>query len=102
MVMAWGDNGMEPTPASEVVMIEVLPLAEGNRSIPATLRSLRFQPVRLVGIRRAGYEWPLVRMAAADGYQLSCFVRNEQDAADPVFSGLPAHSRARIAASAPR
>ena len=100
MVMAYGDNGLEPTPADQVAYVQVLPLAPGNRPVPATLRSLRFQPRRLVGIRRSGSEWPLLRMRDADGRLMSCYVRNASEASDALFATLPAKSRARIEAAA--
>lgn len=83
MVLAHGDNGQELTPAHEVVEIPALVFAPGNRPIPQTIRALPFRwgrPVRLLGIRRVGVPWPLVRWRDDRGETNCCFVRNLAEA----------------------
>lgn len=100
MVMAYGDTGMESTPLNQVAEIPVLPLAPGNRSIPATIRALRRgAPARLTGIRRAGLDWPLICWRDASGNRGCCYVRTESEARDPLFASLSESSRARILAA---
>ena len=101
-VMAHGENGLELTPIDQVVEIPVLVLAPGNRPIPQTIRALhvRFgKPVRLLGIRKVGQPWPLIRWLDDRGEKNLCYVRNHSEASDPLFDALPASSRERIAAA---
>lgn len=103
MVLAHGDNGQELTPAHEVVEIPALVFAPGNRPIPQTIRALPFRwgrPVRLLGIRRVGVPWPLVRWRDDRGETNCCFVRNLAEADDVLFDALPQTSRDRINAAA--
>ena len=101
MVLAYGDNGLEPTPADQVVEIPVLALAPGNRPIPQTIRALgKPAPARITGIARKGEPWPYVSWRDADGSRGGCYVRNTDEANDPLFACLPAASRARILAAA--
>jgi hypothetical protein len=102
MVLAHGDNGIELTPAVQVVEIPVLRFAPGNRPIPQTIRALPHAygtPKRLTGIRRAGVEWPLVTWRDVNGKRGSCYVRNAVEARDLLFAPLAASSRARILAA---
>jgi hypothetical protein len=102
MVMAWGERGLKPTPATEAVGIPVLPLAEGNKSIPATIRLLSHifaTPRRLSGIRTKGLQWPLVTWRDVNGKRASCYVRHVNDARDPLFNSIAESSRARILAA---
>lgn len=104
MVMAWGDNGLEATPSDEVVVIPALPLAPGNKMIPATIRALPNTygtPRRLVGIATKSQPWPRVRWRDERGKVASCYVRSKAEAADPLFDSLPERSRQRIIAAAP-
>jgi len=120
MVMAWGENGLEPTPASQVVMIEALPVGEGNLVIPATLRSLgrgcadgRYVPIRLLAIemptKRNGRSYVRVCFATQRhlkwttpsgepvyGERSEVAVRNKGDAFDALFAGLTPRERVRI------
>lgn len=107
MIMAYGDNGLEPTPADEIVWIPELPLARhpvtgGNAVIPATIRALPQAygaPKRLTGIRKSEGPWPRASWRDANGQRGSCFLRNSADACDPLFASLPASSRARLVAA---
>jgi len=68
MVMAYGDNGLEPTPRNRAVEIPVLPLAPGNRPIPQTVRALRRAlPARLTGIAHKVGPWPYVSWRDTEG-----------------------------------
>lgn len=118
MVMAIGDAGQhEPTPASEVVEIEAVPVGAGNAVIPATVRwfsSIRdggCVPTRLrqvnkpkAGVRqfvRVEFDCtPFVRYdtdaGPVYGTWSSCMVRNLVDAADPIFDRLTPRERLRI------
>jgi hypothetical protein len=99
MVLAHGDHGQELTPADEVVEIPALVFAPGNRPIPQTIRALPFRwgkPVRLLGIRKAGQPWPLVRWRDDRGQTACCYVRNHAEADDVLFGALPQPSRDRL------
>ena len=90
-------NSVVRVQESEVVAIPVLQLGPGNTPIPATLATFpHWKPIRLMGIRFKGREWPLARFRTIGGGRMSCVLRNPNDARHPIFSGLQASSRARL------
>lgn len=118
MVLAYGENGLEPTPADEVVWIEEIPLGEDNIVVPATVRWLSTIrsgggiPTRLRKIQRPNSRRPHVlveydctpfeRIQNSDGTPVmgdwsSCYVRHLQDARDAIFNGLTDNERSQIA-----
>lgn len=116
MVMAYGDNGMELVPASEVVEIRPFPIGVGNIVIPASNRFLNERrgggvPTRLLSIRRPSTTrnprpFPLVEYectpyARWDGDASprtvsACYLQGERDAGDPLFRNLPASDLQRL------
>lgn len=117
MVMAYGDNGLELTPESEVVEIRVMPLGPGNVCIPATVEwasSIREGgiPLRLREVRQPTPEskhafvyvsfdcTPFVRCQLDSGPVYgewsSCSLRNASDATHPIFSRLSPEERSRL------
>lgn len=103
-------------PEAETVDIEVLPLADGNKVIPATLRSLGGYRIRKLkridGADPANGEPYPYAILECDPYPrwggdnpahwnttCVCCIRNEQDAFDPLFAPLTARERARIVAA---
>lgn len=124
LVVAIGDSGREELcPESETVEIGAIPVAEGNRIIPATIRALaslagECAPKRLLKIERPNrrkdrpyllVSWecePFVRYTVGRkpvwGTENSCCVRNERDACDPLFAALSQSERDRILAAVAR
>lgn len=117
MVMAYGDHGLEASPAEDVVTIGVLPMGPGNIMIPATQRYLRRAPgegvpTKLIRVEKPNsrngrahvlvrYECtPFVRYTTDEGPVYGtvsgCQVRNESDASDELFSRLTSAERRRI------
>ncbi len=117
MVLAYGENGLEPTPRDEVIEIEEVPLGAKNLVIPATvswLTTIRAcgVPTRIRRILRPNSKrahavvefdcTPFERFINDDGTPFmgdwsSCCVRHLQDARHAVFAGLTARERTRIA-----
>ncbi len=119
MVMAYGDDGLEPSPVEDVIEIECAPQT-GGYSTPGLVRWLAKRgghvPTRIRRIRRPGTRLnptafayvefdctPFVRYVGESGpvygHWSGCYVRNASEATDPLFSSLPAKSRARIVAA---
>ena len=98
LVMAIGDNGYELTPRSEIVMIRAFPVGPGNKMIPASLRHLypQLQAQRLLGIRKAGRQYPLLTFRGMAGEKHTCCITNAAQAEDQLFNSLSARSRLRI------
>ena len=123
MVMAYGDHGLEPTPVEDVVEIEVFPTGPSNCVTPAMVRHLSKRggriPTRLIRVvkakagakhaNRAKYAsvsfqcTPFVRYEADSGPvygdRTSCYLCSIEDAHDPLWTSLPARSRARLIAA---
>lgn len=102
MVLAYGDHGLEPTPADEVTEIPVFPVGPGNTAIPASVRFLAsrrgvsYAARRLTGIRTKGRAFPLVTWRDANGERHSCCICNEADANDTIFQSLSPTSKIRL------
>ncbi|MEN1958422.1 hypothetical protein [Luteimonas changyuni] len=117
MVLAYGDHGLEPTSAGDVVEVPVMP-ETGGAATPAVLRLLNRGggvPTRLLRVERPsarnGRRHVLVRfectpfaqytrpdgMATVLLYEWGCEVRNFAEARDPLFAGLTERERGRIA-----
>jgi hypothetical protein len=123
VMMAIGDSGgYEAMPAREVVQVGSVPVGEDNMIIPATVRYTRRDvgenvPIKLLNIREPNTRLnrrrhPLVTFSCTPfvrymlkgkpvlGDVMSCFVRNEHDAKDPLFDSLSVKERFRILQSA--
>lgn len=119
MVMAIGDSGRpELCREAETVVIAAAPLAHGNRIMPATLRW--FAQVRgrdpaatkLLRVHKPNLKHdrpfvavdievaPFVRFTTDSGDVMgtfqSCYVRDLNDALDPIFEKLSVNERERI------
>jgi len=119
MVMAYGDHGLEPTPATEVVEIAAIPAGAGNLVIPSTIRWLAQRgghiPTRLLRVEkpnkrnRAKHVYVTFQCTPFPRYELEsgpvygdwsgCSVRIAADVNDPLFLGLTDRERARIASA---
>lgn len=118
-VMAWGDNGFEPTPRSETVEIMSIPVGPGNLITPITHRFLHelsghegAVPTKLSRVRRCksddGFEHvsvefectPYVRYTLDSGpvfgHHSCCAAYKTNHAADPMWSRLTPRERGRI------
>jgi len=117
MVMAYGENGLEPTPESEVVIIQAVyqvdhpAFPNSSPIVPATARGFfrdrpEQHPIALREITPAGRDmgnghatpWPSVSYSTAEGWS-ACYVRHEADARDPWFRTLPEADCAAILAA---
>jgi hypothetical protein len=120
--MAIGENGWEPTPVKEVVVVSPVPVGDDNMIVPVTVRSLRKSPnegipTRLLRVLRPGTRLnprSAVRVFYACtpferyrdegkpvlGHEDSCHVRGERDARDPLFDSLSVKERFRILSAA--
>jgi len=123
VVMAIGDFGtLEPTPKAHTVEISAIPAGSDNQVIPATIRW--FSELRDGGgiptrIRRIRYPTargernhafvefdctPFVRYKLPSGSVMGdwseCYVRNLEDATDPIFSGLSMKDQRRLVRAA--
>jgi len=122
MVMAYGSNGLEPTPESETVSIPVCPVAidmdngtpvtpdlyrffkRGNEGTPTSLRNIQGPGTRKPNYRPYVYvEFSctrFVRYTLDDithyGDSSGCYVRHMRDALDPLWSALSDGERAQI------
>lgn len=119
IVMAWGGNGLEPTPRGEIVEIEPVPLGPGNLVTPVTWRWLHGLkgheggiPTRLKRVRRCtsdeGFRYigvdyectPFVSYSLDSGpvygHGATCAVYSGAHATDAFWDRLTTGERARI------
>ncbi len=117
LVMAYGENGPELSPAGETVELPALPVGVGNKVTPATLRFLqRFreggQPLRLDRMETRPGEhcvtaWfqttPFVRLVddagPVMGNRTCCALFSLADARDALFVELPEDDRRAMGAA---
>ncbi|WP_129136385.1 hypothetical protein [Luteimonas sp. YGD11-2] len=120
-VMAYGEHGLEPTAASDVVEISSPPLGAGNLVIPATHRWMRRRPgegvpTRIRRVLRPGtrlnrgaypyiefdctpFERGMTDAGPIMGDWSGCSLRGRVDADDPLWAALPTRDRARLYAA---